>query len=50
VRADGTSLEVVGLPAERLGDLAFFACVPIYEMASSDPDLEQVFFKLATPS
>lgn len=50
VRSAGAILDVTGLPAEQLGDLAFFAHVPIYELAPSDPDLERIFFKLTASS
>ncbi|MCX4471193.1 ATP-binding cassette domain-containing protein [Micromonospora sp. NBC_01655] len=40
------ALEVVGLPAERLGELAFQAGVPLHELTPLTRDVEQVFLDL----
>jgi ABC-2 type transport system ATP-binding protein len=47
VRTDGQVLEVVGLPPEQAGEIAFSAQVPIYELTVDTPNLEQIFFDLA---
>jgi ABC-2 type transport system ATP-binding protein len=47
VSADDQVLEVDGLSAEDAGELAFEAGVPIYELATDLPNLEQVFLELA---
>ncbi|MFI5930764.1 ATP-binding cassette domain-containing protein [Actinoplanes sp. NPDC051494] len=43
VETDGYALEVTGLSAEDAGDLAFEAQVPVYELSSDAPNLEQIF-------
>ncbi|MFY1688639.1 ABC transporter ATP-binding protein [Plantactinospora sp. WMMB782] len=48
VSSDGYALEVVGLSPEDAGEIAFHARVPIYELASDAPNLEQIFLDLAT--
>jgi ABC-2 type transport system ATP-binding protein len=49
VTADGYVLEVEGLTAEDVGELAHRAGVPIYELRDDAPSLEQVFMSLAAP-
>ncbi|MEQ4300841.1 ATP-binding cassette domain-containing protein [Plantactinospora sp. B6F1] len=48
VSSNGYALEVVGLSPEEVGELAFEARVPIYELSSDAPNLEQIFLDLAT--
>jgi ABC-2 type transport system ATP-binding protein len=48
VQADGDVLEVTGLTAEDAGELAFEAGVPVYELSSAAPSLEEVFLDLAS--
>ncbi|MEU4565604.1 ATP-binding cassette domain-containing protein [Micromonospora sp. NPDC023956] len=48
ITTDGPALEVAGLSPEQVGELAFRAQVPIYELTVRTPDLEQVFLTLAT--
>jgi len=43
VTGDGYALEVVGLSPERAGEIAFDAQVPLYELATDAPNLEQIF-------
>ncbi len=49
VSTDGRSLLVAGLSPEDVGDIALHARVPIYELASETPSLEQIFLSLAGP-
>jgi ABC-2 type transport system ATP-binding protein len=46
VDTDGYALEVIGLTPEDAGDIAFEAGVPLYELASDAPNLEQIFLDL----
>lgn len=48
VTVDGQTLDVTGLTAERAGEIAFSVRVPIYELTSATPNLEQVFLALAS--
>ena len=48
VDTDGFALEVTGLTPEDAGDLAFKAKVPIYELATDSPNLEQIFLNLVS--
>ena len=41
------ALEVTGLAAEEAGEVAFEARVPLYELTSKAPNLEQIFLELA---
>jgi ABC-2 type transport system ATP-binding protein len=50
VGADGSTLEVIGLTPEDAGDIAFDAQVPIYELTSDAPNLEQIFLGLVSGS
>jgi ABC-2 type transport system ATP-binding protein len=45
-RLDATSLEVVGLSAAEVGDLALRAGVAVHGLRESTADLEQVFLDL----
>jgi ABC-2 type transport system ATP-binding protein len=47
VVTDGEYLFVTGLTAEDAGDAALHVRVPIYELVSESPNLEQVFLSLA---
>jgi ABC-2 type transport system ATP-binding protein len=47
ITTDGAALEVAGLSPEQVGELAFRAQVPVYELTVRTPDLEQVFLTLA---
>jgi ABC-2 type transport system ATP-binding protein len=47
VTADDQVLEVVGLPAEEAGEIAFAEGVPLYELTTEMPNLEQIFLELA---
>jgi ABC-2 type transport system ATP-binding protein len=49
VTTDGRSLFVTGLAPEDAGDLALHVGVPVYELVSETPTLEQVFLSLAAP-
>ncbi|MDI5941659.1 ATP-binding cassette domain-containing protein [Micromonospora sp. PTRAS2] len=49
-RADDQALEVVGLTAEHLGELAFRAGVPVHELTPLARDVEQVFLDLVGPA
>ncbi|MGX6606420.1 ABC transporter ATP-binding protein [Micromonosporaceae bacterium Da 78-11] len=49
VSTDGQFLFVDGLSAEDAGDIALHVRVPIYELVSESPSLEQVFLSLAAP-
>ena len=44
--ADGYALEVTGLSPQDAGEIAFAAQVPIYELASAAPNLEEIFLDL----
>jgi ABC-2 type transport system ATP-binding protein len=46
VDTDGHALEVIGLTPEDAGELAFHAEVPLYELATDAPNLEQIFLDL----
>ncbi len=48
LRADGDVIEVTGLTAEEAGELAYSAGVPVYELTSAAPSLEEVFLDLAS--
>ena len=48
VDTDGYVLEVIGLTPENAGDIAFDAQVPIYELATDSPNLEQIFLDLVS--
>ncbi|GIG88803.1 ABC transporter ATP-binding protein [Plantactinospora endophytica] len=48
VSSDGQALAVTGLSPEDAGEIAFQARVPIYELTSDAPNLEQIFLDLAT--
>jgi ABC-2 type transport system ATP-binding protein len=48
LRADGDVIEVTGLTAEDAGELAYQAGVPVYELTSAAPSLEEVFLDLAS--
>jgi ABC-2 type transport system ATP-binding protein len=48
VGTDGTALLVTGLTAEDAGEIAFAVQVPLYELTSEAPNLEQVFLDLAS--
>jgi ABC-2 type transport system ATP-binding protein len=51
VGTDGYALEVVGLTPEEAGQVAFDAGVPVYELATDAPNLEQIFLDLvSTPA
>jgi ABC-2 type transport system ATP-binding protein len=51
VGSDGYALEVTGLTPEDAGEIAFDAQVPIYELATDSPNLEQIFLDLVgTPA
>jgi ABC-2 type transport system ATP-binding protein len=51
VGTDGYALEVTGLTPEDAGEIAFDAQVPIYELATDSPNLEQIFLDLVgTPA
>ncbi|KUL21516.1 ATP-binding cassette domain-containing protein [Actinoplanes awajinensis] len=41
------TLEVAGLTAEEAGEAAFHAGVPLYELSTDAPSLEQIFLELA---
>jgi ABC-2 type transport system ATP-binding protein len=47
VAADDQTLEVAGLSAEEAGEIAFAAGVPVYELSTDTPSLEQIFLELA---
>lgn len=47
VSAEDQTLEVYGLSAEEAGEIAFAAGVPLYELATDSPTLEQIFLELA---
>ncbi|RSM65395.1 ABC transporter ATP-binding protein [Actinoplanes sp. ATCC 53533] len=46
VDTDGSALEVTGLTPEEAGELAFDAQVPLYELTTDAPNLEQIFLGL----
>jgi ABC-2 type transport system ATP-binding protein len=46
VGTDGYALNVIGLTPEDAGEIAFEAEVPIYELATDSPNLEQIFLDL----
>jgi ABC-2 type transport system ATP-binding protein len=48
VDTDGSALEVTGLTPEDAGELAFAARVPLYELATDSPNLEQIFLDLVS--
>jgi ABC-2 type transport system ATP-binding protein len=48
VEGDGYALEVFGLTPEDAGEIAFAAEVPIYELATDAPNLEQIFLDLVS--
>jgi ABC-2 type transport system ATP-binding protein len=39
---------VTGLTPEEAGDIAFDAQVPIYELATDSPNLEQIFLDMVS--
>ncbi|MFI5844265.1 ATP-binding cassette domain-containing protein [Catenuloplanes sp. NPDC051500] len=45
---DGEALDVYGLGAEQIGELAFEAAVPLWELTPHVPDLEEVFLGLVS--
>ncbi|MEV6636177.1 ATP-binding cassette domain-containing protein [Actinoplanes sp. NPDC051470] len=47
VETDGRALLVEGLTAEDAGEIALRARVPLYELVSERPNLEQIFLSLA---
>lgn len=47
VTAEDQTLEVYGLSPEDAGELAFAAGVPLYELSTDAPSLEQIFLELA---
>lgn len=47
VTTDGTALLVAGLSPEDAGEIAFQVQVPVYELTSETPNLEQIFLNLA---
>jgi ABC-2 type transport system ATP-binding protein len=47
---DGQVIDVYGLAAAQIGELAFEAEVPLWELTPHVPDLEQVFLSLVSPS
>jgi ABC-2 type transport system ATP-binding protein len=47
VTTDDEVLEVDGLSAEDAGEIAFTAGVPLYELSTDTPNLEQIFLELA---
>jgi len=47
VSTDGQVLEVVGLSPEDAGEIAFDVRVPLYELSTDAPNLEQIFLNLA---
>jgi ABC-2 type transport system ATP-binding protein len=49
VSTDGRALLVAGLSPEDAGDIALEVQVPIYELVSETPNLEQIFLELAAP-
>jgi ABC-2 type transport system ATP-binding protein len=49
VSTDGRALLVAGLSPEDVGDIALHARVPIYELVSEAPGLEQIFLNLTGP-
>ncbi|GAA5178488.1 ABC transporter ATP-binding protein [Rugosimonospora acidiphila] len=48
VTTDGHALEVSGLSPEDVGEIAFHARVPLYELSSEAPNLEKVFLDLVS--
>ncbi|MEU4093276.1 ATP-binding cassette domain-containing protein [Streptomyces sp. NPDC026673] len=50
VRADGELLTVTGLPAPRIGELAFDHQVRLHELATHTPSLEEAFMELTAGS
>ncbi|GID96306.1 ABC transporter ATP-binding protein [Amorphoplanes digitatis] len=48
VGTDGDVLAVTGLTPEDAGEIAFEAQVPIYELATDSPNLEQIFLDLVS--
>ena len=50
VGTDGRVLEVTGLTAEDAGEIAFAARVPVYELSTDAPSLEQIFLDLVAGS
>ena len=48
VEGDGYALQVFGLTPENAGEIAFAAGVPIFELASDAPNLEQIFLDLVS--
>jgi ABC-2 type transport system ATP-binding protein len=49
VSTDGQALLVTGLSPEDVGHIALHARVPVYELSSEAPSLEQIFLSLAGP-
>ncbi|MEU8422256.1 ATP-binding cassette domain-containing protein [Micromonospora sp. NPDC048835] len=47
VTRNGDTMEVVGLTAEDVGEIACQARVPLYELTVDPPDLERIFLDLA---
>jgi ABC-2 type transport system ATP-binding protein len=47
VSTDGRVLFVTGLSPEDAGDIALHVRVPLYELTSETPSLEQLFLTLA---
>ena len=48
VEGDGYALQVFGLTPENAGEIAFAAGVPIFELATDAPNLEQIFLDLVS--
>jgi ABC-2 type transport system ATP-binding protein len=48
VGTDGTALEVIGLTPEVAGEIAYSVGVPLHELTSEAPNLEQLFLDLAS--
>jgi ABC-2 type transport system ATP-binding protein len=47
---DDGSIEVRGMPAEQIGDLAFSAGIPLHELATVRASLEEAFMELTADS
>ncbi|WP_033341382.1 ATP-binding cassette domain-containing protein [Catenuloplanes japonicus] len=47
---DGVAIDVYGLAAAQIGEVAFAAEVPVWELTPHVPDLEQVFLSLVAPA
>jgi ABC-2 type transport system ATP-binding protein len=48
--SDDGSIEVRGMPAEQIGDLAFSAGIPLHELATVRASLEEAFMELTADS